>query len=194
MATNDINTVLDAEWSFQSSSYVPTGVSDLSTGSPTVVDLSLAGGSGMADTEAMNSDQLDFGTLLPTNVDVSATIEWFAAVTAGGTVEFYWSESANSGVGTGNPGKPDGIDGDYTGDGNGSLAESVKQMLFIGAFVTTGDAGAGIQTAKIGRFTPTMRYGQLIVVNNSGTTICFTDDIESSVLFYGTMPQVQAAA
>ncbi len=190
MATNNINTVLDQEWSFESSSYVPTGVSDLSSGSPTVVDLSLAGGSGMADTEAMNSDQVDLGAVLPEWIEVTAALEWFAAISAGGSVEFYWSGSANSAVTEGNPGKPDGADGDYTGDGGGTVAESVLQMQLIGVLVTTDLQG--VQIAHVGGFKPEYRFGQLVIVNNSGTTICATDDIESSVLFYGTMPQIQA--
>ena len=183
---NEILGKLKTEWSFQSASYSPTGVSDLSSGSPTVVDLTL---SSIADGAAVNSDQLDFGTLIPEYIDVVAALEWFAAVSAGGTVDFYWSESANSAVGTGNPGKPDGVDGAYTGDGGGTVAESVTQMTYIGSFITTDLVG--VQIAKVGRFEPTMRYGQLVIVNSSGTTVCGTDDIESSVLFYGSTMEIQ---
>lgn len=192
MATNNIPWIVKTEWSFESSSYSPTGVSDMSSGSPTVVDLSLAGGSGMADTEAMNSDQVDLGETLPDLLHFKAAIEWFAAISAGGRVEFYWSESGNSAVAAGNPGKPDGVDGDYAGDGAGTVAESVKQMRLIGVLTTTDLQG--VQIADIGTIKPTQRYGQLIMVNNSGTTICATDDIESSILMSGLMPDIAAAA
>ncbi len=194
--TNNINTILDQEWSFESSVYVPTGNNDLSSGSPTVVDLTLdEGGTGLIDTAAINSDQLDFGALLPITIDVITAIEWFAAVVAGNTVDFYWAESANSAVAEGNPGGVDGVDGIYTGAGDGGTDEqAVINMIFIGSLVTSLHTAGHVQIAKIGRFTPTFRYGQLIVVNNSGTTLCGTDDIESSVLFYGTMPQIAAAA
>ncbi len=196
MATNNVNTILDEEWSFQSSVYVPTGNNDLSTGSPTAVDLTLdEGGTGLADTAAINSDQLDFGAILPTWIDVTVALEWFAAVVAKNSVEFWWAGSANSGVGVGNPGGVDGVDGLYTGTGDGGTdEEAVVNMKFIGALTTETHTAGHVQIANVGGFKPTYRYGQLIVVNNSGTLLCGDDDIESSVLFYGTMPDIQAAA
>ena len=192
--TQDVNIILDQEWSFQSSVYSPTGNNDLSTGTPTTVDLTLdEGGTGLADTAAANSDQVDLGSLLPLEIMVLAAIEWFAAVTAGNSVDFYWSGSANSGVGVGNPGGVDGVDGLYTGTGDGGTdEEAVKNMIFIGSMITETHTAGHVQIAHIGNFRPTVRYGQLIVVNNSGTTLCGTDDIESSVLFHGTMGQVAA--
>lgn len=175
-----------AEWSFQSASYSPTGTSDLSSGTPTAVDLTL---SSIASGAAKNSDQVDLGATRPEFIDVIAAIEWFAAVTAGGTVDFYWSPSNNSSVTAGNPGQTDGVDGAYTGDGGGTVAESVLQLQFIGSLVTTDLVG--VQIGYVGRFSPTQRYGQLVVVNNSSTTLCGTDDIESSVLFSGWSPEVQ---
>lgn len=183
---NEILGKLKTEWSFQSASYVPTGVSDLSSGTPTVVDLTL---SSIAAAAAVNSDQVDLGATLPQVIDVTAAIEWFAAVTAGGLVDFYWSPSNNSSVSAGNPGKPDGVDGAYTGDGGGTVAESVPQMDWIGSMVVTDLVG--VQIAYIGAFEPRHRYGQLIVVNNTSTTLCGTDDIESSVLFSGYTQEVQ---
>ncbi len=195
MTTNNVNTVLDQEWSFRSSVYVPTGNNDLSTGSPTAVDLTLdEGGTGLADTAAINSDQVDLGAILPTWIDVNAAIEWFAAVTADNNVAFYWAGSANSGVGIGNPGGVDGVDGLYAGAGDGGTDEqAVRNMKRIGLMTTETHTAGHVQIAYIGGFKPQFRFGQLIVVNNSGTLICGTDDIESSVLFYGTMPQIQAA-
>ena len=193
MATNNINTVLDQEWSFQSGVYVPTGNNDLSSGTPTVVDFTLdEGGTGLADTAAINSDQVDLGTILPLWIDVSAALEWFAAVTGGNALQFYWAASANSGVGIGNPGGVDGIDGLYTGAGDGGKdEEGVVNMIPIVSFITETHTAGHVQIADVGGFKPKRRFGQLIVVNNSGTLLCGTDDIESSVLFYGTMPQIQ---
>ena len=198
MATNNVPNLVERSWSFQSAAYVPTGVSDMEDFlTPTAVDLSLDLGAedGLADGEARNSDQVDIGGaggLLPVTLTFSASMEYFAAISAGGSVEFYWSGSNHSGVGTGNPGKPDGVDGLYAGDGGGTVPESVQQMEFIGSFITT-DLQV-VQTAIIGTISPKHRYGQLIIVNNSGTTICGTDDIESSILAVGVMPDIAAAA
>lgn len=174
------------EYSFQSSSYSPTGNNDLSSGTPTAVDLTI---STLADGAAKNSDLLDLGATWPDVFEVIGALEWFAAIAAGKAVDFYWAPSGNSGVGVGNTGHPDGVDGTYTGDGGGTVAESVKQMQYIGTFITTDLQG--VQIAHIGRFSPGTRYGQLIIVNNSGVTICGTDDIESSILMYGFIDEIQ---
>lgn len=198
MATNNVPNLVKRSWSFQSSAYVPTGVSDMEDFlTPTVVDLSmdLAAEDGLADGEARNSDQVDIGGaggIIPVTLTFSAALEYFAAISAGGAVDFYWSGSNHSGVGTGNPGKPDGVDGLYAGDGAGTVAESVLQMDFIGSLITTDLQG--VQQAIIGTISPKHRYGQLIVVNDSGTTICGTDDIETSILAVGVMPDIAAAA
>ncbi len=186
---NEILRKTKVEYSFQSSSYVPTGISDLSSGTPTVIDLSLAGGSGLAATEAMNSDQVNLGAIRPATLKLKGALEFFTAPTVGGTVDFYWSGSGNSAVANGNPGNPDGVDGDYAGDGTGSVAESVKQMIHIGSFVVT--AKQAVQIADIGSFEPEEQYGQLVVVNNTDQTVCATDDIESSILMTGNVFEVQ---
>ena len=192
MATNNINTILLKEWSFQSSVYSPTGTSDLSDGSPEVVDIEIdEGGTGLAAGAAVNSNQVDLGVNRPEWIDVKAALEWFATVVAGEVVSFHWSGSAHSGVGTGNPGQPDGTSDVYTGDGS-TVAEAVKQMQFIGNHINNGKTG--VQIADVGGFVPTLRYGQLIVFNETATLLCGTDDIESSVLFYGTIPNIAAAA
>ena len=183
---NEVLLKTKIEYSFESSSYSPTGVSDLSSGTPTVVDLSL---SSITAGSAINSDQVDLGATRPDAFDFIAALEWFSAITAGGTVDFYWSPSANSNVANGNAGKPDGVDGAWTGDGGGTVAETVPQLQRIGSFVTTDLQG--VQIAYIGRLFPKFQYGQLIVVNNSSATICATDDIESSVLAYGTIDEIQ---
>lgn len=166
-----------AEYSFHSASYSPTGNNALSSGSPTTVDLTMAS---LADGSAINSDQVDLGATRATEYFLLGAIEWFAAVAAGGRVDFYWSASSHSTVTIGNAGRTDGVDGAYTGDGGGTVAESVKQMIRIGAFITTDLVG--VQIATIGSFFAPTQYGQLVVVNSSGTTICGTDDIESAIL------------
>ena len=192
MATNEILRKLKIEYSFQSSVYVPTGNNDLSSGSPTVVDLSLdEGGTGLADQAAVNSDQLDLGAVWPEELIAIACLEWFAAVTTGKGVNFFWSPSGNSGVGVGNPGSPDGVDGLYAPSGF-TDDEGIKQMIFIGSHINNGNIAP--QIAVVGIFSPPTRFGQLVVFNDSGTLLCGTDDIESSVLLYGYIPDIQAAA
>ena len=153
MVTNNINTVLDEEWSFHSGVYVPTGNNDLSTGSPTAVDLTLdEGGTGLANLAAINSDKVDLGTILPLKIDVMAALEWFAAVVAGNTVDLYWAESANSNVAAGNPGGPDGEDGLYTGEGDGGKAKYTLVFLSLlsGSIIPAVDMSKGTRRKAYG--------------------------------------------
>lgn len=196
MATNEVllkNAIAAAVLTFKSSVYSPTAINDIDPASSTTVDLTLdEGGTGLADAAAINSDQVDLGTTRADSFRVHAALEWFAAVTAGKTVAFYWSPSNNSVVSDGNPGKPDGVDGAWTGDGGGTVAETVLQLQYIGSFITTDLIG--VQIAEIGAFSPSARYGQLIVINNSGTLLCGTDDIESAVVMEPIIVDIQAAA
>jgi len=192
VATNEILGKTKVEYSFQSSVYAPTGNNDLSSGTPTVVDLTLdEGGTGLSDDAAVNSDQLDLGAVRPDLIFVKAAIEWFVAVTAGNRVDFWWSGSSNSGVGVGNPGHPDGVDGLYAPSGF-TAEEGVAQMRFIGAHINNGEIG--VQICEIGSFPAVYQYGQLVIVNKSGAVVCGTDDIESSVLLSGFIRDIQAAA
>lgn len=189
-AQNEVLQKTKVEYSFESSVYSPTGLSDMSSGTPTVVDFTCdEGGTGLADQAAVNSDQVDLGATRPGTFAVSATLEWFAAVTAGTTVHFYWSPSMNSSVTAGNPGEPDGVDGVYSPTGF-TDDEGVKQMILIGSHINNGNQDT--QTAFIGIFNPTMQYGQLVMFNDSGAAVCGTDDIESSVLFVGFINEIQA--
>ncbi len=193
MATNEVHVKNNVPFLFHSSVHFPTAINDLTSQSPTTVDLTLdEGGTGLADTEAINSDQVDLGASRAEQFAVKAALEWFAAITAGKNVTFYWSWSDNPVVSDGNSGKPDGVDGAWTGDGGGTVAETVKQLQLIGVFVTTDLQG--VQIADVGTFSPKGRHGQLIVVNDSGTLVCGTDDIESSVLMSPVMTDIQAAA
>ncbi len=121
-----------------------------------------------------------------------AALEYFTAIGAGNVIIFYWSWSDNSVVSDGNPGKPDGVDGAWTGDGTGTELETVKQLQYIGTFTTT--PLQGVQIADVGVFAPKARYGQLIVFNESGILLCGTDDIESAVLMSPIVDDIQAAA
>lgn len=188
---NEVLRKKKVEYIFRSSVYVPTGDNIISDGSPTVVDLTLdEGGTGLASGAAVESDQLDLGAVWPEEIFVKACLEWFAAVTAGNLVDMYWSPSANSTVSRGNPGSPSGVDSLYSPSGF-TDDEGVSQMIYIGSHTNNGNQATQIASVGIS-FSPPERYGHLIVFNNSGTLLCGTDDIESAVLLYGYIPEVQS--
>lgn len=191
--TNEVHVKNNPPILFASSAHSPTAINDLTSQTPAqTCDLTLdVGAAGLADTEAANSDQCDLGATRAEWFAVVAALEWFAAVAAGGRVDFHWSPSDNSVVTDGNPGKPDGVDGAWTGDGGGTVAETVVQLQYVGSFFTTDLVG--VQIAKVGLFRPWFRFGQLIVRNESGTLLCGTDDIESSVLMSPWPREIQDA-
>ena len=187
------NDVLIAEQTpllFHSSVYVPTGNDVLTDLAATTVDLSMdEGGTGLSVGAAIGSDKVDLTALRAARYSVSAAIEFFAAIAAGEAVDFYWSPSFHSTAALGNPGELSGVDGAWTGDGGGTVAETIRQLQYIGTFITT-DLQA-VQKASVGVFSPRARHGTLVMVNNTATAICGTDDIESAVLMMPEVDQVQ---
>lgn len=168
--------------------FSPAAGTKLETGTPTDVDMATAS---VSDAAAVNSDKVDLGATRAAQYSVDAAIEFAATPTAGSVVELYWSPSPISIAGTGNPGKPDGVDGAYTGDGAGAVGESVKQMQLIGFFACTDlPTATGVQVAHVGIFTPAQRYGQLVVVNNSGVAL-HSDDVETHVVMTPIVDEIQ---
>lgn len=198
MATNKVliaqgGTVADEKqisFADHAGDFSATAANVIEVGAPRDVDLALAS---LADGAGVNSDQVDLGATRAARYSVDAALEFAATPTAGEVVELYWSPSANSTVSAGNPGNPDGVDGSYTGDGGGTLAESVLQMQHIGDFVCTDlETSGGVQIAHVGIFSPAQRYGQLIVKNASGAAI-HSDDVECNIVFTPMTDDIQAA-
>lgn len=177
---------------FKSSSYSPTSWRDIQpTGvTPTTVDFSLGTTFGLADGGGYHSDQFDFGANPARLWSLQVALEWFAAVTAGELVDFYMAYSSNSTAAEGWDGGDaiDGVDGDLS-ISNQTVAEAVAQMQYIGSHVNNGYQGVQIQT--VGLVRPLKRYGCLVCVNNSGTAICGTDDVESAALLTPLIDEIQ---
>jgi len=113
-----------------------------------------------------------------------------AAATAGEVIEFYWNASASSAAATGNLGAASGSAAAYSGYSS-DLADSIKQLIFIGNMVMTDDAVDSLQIGYVGDLYPPHRHGSLIVKNESGQTICDTDDIEAHVVLNPVIIEVQ---
>ncbi len=152
----------------------PAAGNDL--GADTADGLSLAS---VADDAAQQSDKVDLTASWARRWVVTAAIEFAATPTAGEAVEFYWSPSHSVTDATGNPGFCSGADAAYTGQSS-NLEDSLKQLVFIGAMVTTALLTGNIQVAEVGVFSPTQRYGCLVVVNRSGAAV-HSDNVEHSV-------------
>ncbi len=170
-------------------SYVATTNNVIEVGTPTEVEMSLLD---LADGGAVQSTKADLGAVRARHYVVTPCIEYqVAAPTTATLVEFYWAASGQSGAAVGNPGYVLGADGAYTGT-PGTLVEGIAQLLFLGSLVVSADLE--FQIADIGIFTPTHRYGSLIVKNETGQTICDTDIVETAVVLTPIVDDIAAAA
>lgn len=190
MTTNTVKIKTGTVFTFRSASYSPTAINDIDPAGSTTVDLTL---SSIVAGAAKHSDQFDFGEPRGQRYSLKAAIEWFAAVTSGGTVDFYMVYSNNATVTDGLTGREftDGVDGAVVTT-NATVAEFVAQLHYVGSFVNNGYAG--VQIADCGIFSPRDRYGSLVVVNNTDATLCGTDDIESCIVMSELNDDIQAAA
>jgi len=166
--------------------FSPTAANDLQYSTPTTCQLSLAS---VADDAARQSTKVDLGEHRAASYKVRAAIEIAATPTAGDIIEMYWAPSPSSTAANANAANVTGADGAYAGY-SANLADSVKQLDFIGSFVCTVQATANVQVAEIGILMPTERYGSLIVINRSGAAI-HSDDVECHVVFDPLVPEIQ---
>lgn len=115
---------------------------------------------------ARQSDKLDFTLNLDVEYVLGAGIEFATAPTAGETVDFYIGWSAVSSFDN-NPGGLIGSDSAYSGYSS-NLDDSLKQLQFLGSLTATVQATTAVQIdTAIRTFTPRLRYGTLVVVNNT---------------------------
>jgi len=168
--------------------FSPTAANDLREGTDTETELVLLN---LADAAAAQSAKVDLGAHFAERYACVAAIEMqVAAATAGEVIEFYWSGSASATAGTGNMGAASGAAAAYSGYSS-DLSDSVKQLVFIGNMVMTDDAVDSLQVGFVGDLYPPHRFGSLIVKNESGQTICDTDDIEAHVVLNPITIEVQ---
>jgi len=139
---------------------------------------------------AHQSDKIDFTASIDLEYVLSAAIEWATAPAAGETVDFYigWSSSATPGLN--NPGGLGGADLAYTGY-SANLSDSLKQLQYIGSMVATVQATSTVQIdTSVATFTPRLRYGTLVVVNNSADDF-HSDATELAVALTPLTTQIQ---
>ncbi len=170
-------------------SYAPADLNNLEVGTVTDVAFDLTS---VAAAAAEQSTKMDFGPTRAPEYMVHAAIEMAVAPVTGTTFDFYFAPSGLAGAAVGNPGYITGASGVWAG-GAGTLAESLAQLTFIGSMVMSADATATIQMSVVGVYRPTMRYGTLVVVNNTAQAT-HNDAVEQAVSFTPIVPQAQDAA
>lgn len=168
--------------------FSPAAANDLREGTDTEVELVLLN---LLDGAAAQSAKVDLGAHFAQEYAVVALIEMqVAAATAGSVVELYWSASPSATAANANMGAASGSAAAYSGY-SADLSDAVKQLIFIGAMTMTDDAVDSAQIGMVGILRPPHRHGSLIVKNETGQTICDTDDIEAHVVLNPIIPEIQ---
>ena len=143
----------------------------------------------VADAAARQSAKADLDINRAASYKVRAAFEFAATPTDGDVVELYWGSSQSSTAGNGNPANLTGSDAAYAGY-SANLADSIKQLDFIGNFIVTAQITTVIQVAEIGILVPTERHGILVVKNESGAAF-HSDDVEIHVVLTPIVDEVQ---
>ena len=172
-----------------SGSFSPAAAgTDWTIGSPSNVALTL---SALASAAGRQSAKVDLGATRAREYEVLGCVDFTGETpTLGATVDYYWAPSTSGTAGTGNVGGTNGTDAAAPAGGLGSitLAEFLLQCVYIGSLVV--HDGASVQNGYVGRFSPSSRYGQLVIVNNSGDAF-EDDDVEAHQVFNPIVDEVQ---
>jgi hypothetical protein len=145
----------------------------------------------LANNAAREGAKADLGVATVNRAPLYAVrvgFECNSAPTAGTLIEVYWSSSFSTTATVGNDGGAIGSDAAYHA---AEEDEWKKQLIYLGALVTTADTNTVPQYQTIGYFTPPHRYGMPVVVNKSGVALNATDAIE---MFVALIPIVHNIA
>ena len=145
----------------------------------------------LANAAGRQSAKCDLGATRARSYEVLAAVDFTDETpSASGRVDYYWAPSPNATAGNGNVAGNSGADAACPDGALGSitLAEFLLQCQFIGSLAT--HDGASVQCGLVGVFSPSSRYGQLIVVNNSGDAF-ENDDVEMHTVFNPIVDEVQ---
>ena len=162
---------------FVTGSFSPVDpATDWTIGTPIDVVLTL---SALADGGGRQSDKVDLGESRASSYELLGCVDFTgeAAHVSGEVIQYYWLPSTSDTQANGNVAGNSGADAAAPGGALGSitLAEFIQQAQFIGNFII--HDGGVVQNGFVGTLVPTSRFGQLLVVNESGDAF-EADDVE----------------
>jgi hypothetical protein len=134
-----------------------TAANSLIIGAPTDVQMDLT--SLAASGGGYHSAQVDLTTPWGRQFLLMACLEFAAAPTDGGNVDFWWAPSPSSTAATGNPGGVTGSAASYT-ETTGTLG----QLQYIGTMLVRNNV---LNIAQVGVLRPSLQYGSLVIRNNA---------------------------
>ncbi len=120
----------------------------------------------LANGKARQGAKVDLGVNRANRYAVRVAYEADVAPVATSTsVSLYWSASNKTGAGDSNSGGTSGADAAYK---DGEELEFLGQLMFLGTIPMTNDAAPTVQKMEVAMFTPPMRYGMPVLLNQSG--------------------------
>lgn len=196
MATNEVLAKFASDKQirfFVTASFVPAdAATNWTIGTPTDIALTL---SALANAAGRQSLKIDLGAAHAERYEVLGCVDFtLETPSATGTIDYYWAPSTNTTQANGNVAGNSGGDAACPNGALGSitLAEFLLQCDPIGSLLT--HDGASVQNGLVNPdWRPSSRWGQLIVVNNSGDAF-EADDVEMHQVFNPIIPDIQAAA
>lgn len=138
---------------------------------------------------ARQSAKFDFTALRAARYNVAVSVEIDIAPASGTTVDIYLAPSLEVTAADSNPGGISGSDSAYTGTAGDDLADSLKQLDFIGSVICTADADPTMQTQYF-VYAPHARYGTLVVFNQSGQAFV-GDAVHHFIIFEPIIDEIQ---
>jgi len=193
MATNEVLVKVGTQIIFNvEGSFSPVDVAtNWTIGTPTNVVLTL---NAVADAAARQSNKVDLGAVRADRFEVLGCVDFTGETpTIGESIDYYWAPSTHATAANGNVAGNSGVDGDAPDGALGTIliAEFLDQCIYIGSLIV--HDGASVQNGFVGVFSPPGRYGQLIVVNNSGD-VFEADDVEMHQVMNPIVDDIAAAA
>ncbi len=143
----------------------------------------------LADGAAREGEKVDLGATRAARYSVTLRIELDVAATSGEPVDLYFGQSPHGTAATANPGGLSGSDAAYTGTAGDSIADSIKQLTWVGTLPCTADADTVIQQATW-VFCPSERYLIPVVFNNAGQAF-EGDAVEMSIILTPLVDEIQ---
>jgi len=145
---------------------------------------------------AEESIKVDLGVNHAEAYEVMCTFQMEDDITAGGTLDFYWSNSHSATAAVGNLATASGASGAFAARNGLTLAELLNQLIYVGSaqvgINNDGDTNDGLQIAPVGTFIPgAQRYGSMIMHNN--TSVTMEDAVEFAIRMKPVEPEFQDA-
>lgn len=174
---------------FITGSFSPVDVAtNWTIATPTDVVLTLAG---VVDTEGRQSTKVDLGAVRARLYAVFGCVDFTGETPVQGkTIDYYWLPSTHTTAANGNVAGNSGVDADAPGGalGTPTITDFKKLGQRIGSLKI--HDGAVVQNGYVGTFSPRERYGQLLVINESGGTF-EADDVEMHQVMNPIVDEIQ---